>query len=53
MEEQEKKEEKEKHDRLNETEDAVKKPHRMIYHDFDYVNPMTMKPEGLDAMNKT
>ena len=49
LEEQEKRQEKEpdKTDNLDsEAHVVAHRPHRMIFHDFDYLNPLTMRPQG-------
>lgn len=50
LEEQEKRQEKEpdKTDANIDSEAQVvaHRPHRMIFHDFDYLNPLTMRPQG-------
>ena len=30
----------------SEAQVVAHRPHKMVFHDFDYINPLTMRPQG-------
>ena len=36
----------------SEAQVVAHRPHRMVFHDFDYLNPLTMRPQGMGETQK-